>query len=48
MKTLRDIRILFEIEGIKSVHEGWEHLKWSWFKGKRYNPDYQYKKKEKN
>ncbi|MHA1147271.1 MAG: creatininase family protein [Promethearchaeota archaeon] len=45
MKSLRDIKLLFEVEGMTSVREGLEYLKWSWFKGKRYNPEYNYKYK---
>lgn len=44
MKSLRDIRVLFDTQGISSVHEGLQYLKWSLFKGKRYNPNYHYKK----
>ena len=44
MKSLRKLKNLFKIQGIKDVKEGLAYLKWSLFKKKKHNPDYEYKK----
>jgi len=44
MRSLRKLKNLFRIQGIKDVKEGIAYLKWSLFKKKKYNPDYEYKK----
>jgi len=43
MKSLRNLRKLFENQGLRSSKEGLEFLKWTLFKGKRYNPNYKFK-----
>jgi len=44
MKSLRKLKNLFRIQGIRDIKEGLAFLKWSLFKKKKHNPNYEYKK----
>ncbi len=46
MKSLRKFKNLFKVQGIKDVKEGLAYLKWSLFKKKKHNPDYEFKRKD--
>ena len=48
-KNSRNLKSIFEIQGIRSKKEGWEFYKWWSFFGKRkkYDPEYKYPKNKK-